>query len=241
MTSCAVPGCTRDDIKARNLCNLHYQWAKYRGLLDSFARTTRPVAGRLCEADGCEKPVKSNGGSLCSMHQNRKYAGRPKRVERMCDVEGCGKLAHHGAICSMHSERKRKTGSVGSAAPLLQAYRGALCSVVGCDRLAKSLGFCVMHYSRFRSTGQPGEAAPKYRRQGEGSIELGYRTFAVNKKRKAEHRMVWEAANGPIPPKHVIHHKNGDKLDNRLENLELMTRSQHRKHHEHDIKSGRLG
>lgn len=37
------------------------------------------------------------------------------------------------------------------------------------------------------------------------------------------HRLVWEAFNGPIPPGMQVNHKNEDKLDNRLENLEVVT------------------
>jgi hypothetical protein len=36
-----------------------------------------------------------------------------------------------------------------------------------------------------------------------------------------EHRVVWEAANGPLQPGQTIHHLNEIKTDNRLENLRL--------------------
>jgi hypothetical protein len=37
----------------------------------------------------------------------------------------------------------------------------------------------------------------------------------------AEHRAVWIDYYGVIPEGVVVHHKNGDKSDNRIENLEL--------------------
>ena len=44
-------------------------------------------------------------------------------------------------------------------------------------------------------------------------------------------RVVWEAANGPLPPGHLVHHDNEVKDDDRPENLIAMTRSQHLKLH----------
>jgi hypothetical protein len=43
------------------------------------------------------------------------------------------------------------------------------------------------------------------------------------------------AAGRPAPkPDELLHHKNEDKTDNRLGNLQLITRSEHAKHHNAD-------
>lgn len=47
-----------------------------------------------------------------------------------------------------------------------------------------------------------------------------------------EHRLVLERALGRFLATHeYVHHRNGDRADNRLENLEVMTGSQHMTHH----------
>ena len=41
------------------------------------------------------------------------------------------------------------------------------------------------------------------------------------------HRLIYEEHYGEIPKGHIVHHKNENKLDNRIENLELMTKKEH--------------
>ena len=44
------------------------------------------------------------------------------------------------------------------------------------------------------------------------------------------HRVVWEAAHGPIPAGLEINHVNGRKVDNRVSNLALVTRGENVRH-----------
>lgn len=55
----------------------------------------------------------------------------------------------------------------------------------------------------------------------------GYRLININGKYIREHRYVWENNNGPLPNSWIIHHLNGKKLDNRIENLAAMPRKSH--------------
>ena len=60
----------------------------------------------------------------------------------------------------------------------------------------------------------------------------GYvRVYIAPGKRDLEHRVVWKAANGPIPRGMHVHHLNGVKTDNRIENLHLASNIDHQAIH----------
>jgi hypothetical protein len=56
-------------------------------------------------------------------------------------------------------------------------------------------------------------------------------SMGSRKNQKLQHRVIWEQAYGPIPEGYQIHHKNEDRSDNRLENLECLTVGQHKRLH----------
>ena len=60
----------------------------------------------------------------------------------------------------------------------------------------------------------------------------GYLTLCIGNKRQYVHRMVMEEHIGrPLEKYEHVHHINGDRTDNRLENLQLINRSEHLRKH----------
>lgn len=59
-----------------------------------------------------------------------------------------------------------------------------------------------------------------------GSPRNGYIRINIKNKVYSAHRLIWEAFNGPIPEEKVVDHINGNRSDNRLENLRLVTQSE---------------
>ena len=63
-------------------------------------------------------------------------------------------------------------------------------------------------------------------------INRGYITENIGKNYKRQHRRIVEEFIGrPLKPEEHIHHKNGDKMDNRIENLQIVSNSEHGKLH----------
>ncbi len=55
----------------------------------------------------------------------------------------------------------------------------------------------------------------------------GYYESTYKHDRRKLHQVVWEDHNGPIPSGFDVHHKNEIKADNRIENLECITKTEH--------------
>jgi hypothetical protein len=103
------------------------------------------------------------------------------------------------------------------------------CKFEGCDRPHKAKGYCFGHYRHLLNGHEPRPIRP-IRPKGEGTINSdGYRLVvrkghpsAQKDGRIPEHRLVMEEHLGrQLFPDETVHHKNGERADNRIENLEL--------------------
>ena len=67
-------------------------------------------------------------------------------------------------------------------------------------------------------------------------INASYKTIQVNKKQVRLHRHIIEEFLGrKLSSDEVVHHKDGNKLNNDIGNLEILTRSEHLKKHYKEI------
>lgn len=68
----------------------------------------------------------------------------------------------------------------------------------------------------------------KGRAAGNCHKQTGYVRVGVNGKQQLAHRVIWEMYNGPIPIGMQVDHINGNRCDNRLENLRVVTSQQNK-------------
>lgn len=164
---------------------------------------------------------------------------RPNGVKNLvCEVEGCNNPQLAKGLCKNHYMMQRKYGRTN----LIRRPNGVKnipCEVEGCSKPGFCKGLCEEHYQRLRVYGRLERInAPP----GSGWINAnGYKTVRHNGKSVHLHRLIMEEQIGRLlKPDEVVHHVNGDKLDNRIENLQIMTFAEHTAEHHRrgDISNG---
>jgi HNH endonuclease len=147
--------------------------------------------------------------------------GLRESTTKACSEDGCGRGLYARGLCHKHYQAWRNTDSFTRV-----VYERRICTLAGCQKEHQAAGYCREHYDRLKRHGDPQRVVF---RDGTSIHKHGYRLIwrkghpnAGHDGRIFEHRYVMaEHLGRPLYPDETVHHRNGNRLDNRIENLEL--------------------
>ena len=193
---------------------------------------------RVCSFEGCERARKARG--LCQSHHQQQKKGKSLRPLQSrvkvrpgsrCSFEGCERGPFSRGLCTGHYGQQRKGAPL---RPLRPRNTGADCSFDGCKRQQLTRGLCQGHYKQqlqglslrpIRPMAQKGSGYTN--RDGYRVIHRRSHPNAYSSGQILEHVFVMSEHLGrPLQPGENVHHINGIRDDNRVENLELWSTSQ---------------